>query len=74
MNSVQSFNFNSNEVRSILIDNQPCFVGKDVAEVLGYSNPQKAIRDHVDDEDRTVNHRKKFTNSLKSSVSKTIIH
>ena len=31
------------------------FVGKDVAEALGYSNPQKAIRDHVDVEDRTVN-------------------
>lgn len=30
-------------------------VGKDVARALGYTNPQKAIRDHVDDEDRTVN-------------------
>ena len=30
------------------------FVGKDVAEALGYSNPQKAIRDHVDDEDKTT--------------------
>lgn len=37
------------------IDNTPYFVGKDVAEVLGYSNPQKAIRDHVDDEDKGVN-------------------
>ena len=31
------------------------FVGKDVAEALGYSNPQKALRDHVETEDRTVN-------------------
>ena len=31
------------------------FVGKDVAEALGYSNPQKAIRDHVDEEDKGVN-------------------
>lgn len=42
-------------VRSIMIDNEPYFVGKDVAEILGYSNPQKAIRDHVDDEDKGVN-------------------
>jgi prophage antirepressor-like protein len=31
------------------------FVGKDVAEALGYNNPQKAIRDHVDDEDKGLN-------------------
>ncbi|WP_420796460.1 BRO family protein [Bifidobacterium cuniculi] len=31
------------------------FVAKDVATILGYANPQKAIRDHVDDEDRGVN-------------------
>lgn len=31
------------------------FVGKDVAMILGYSNPLKAIRDHIDDEDKTVN-------------------
>lgn len=30
-------------------------VGKDVAVALGYTNPQKAIRDHVDEEDKTVN-------------------
>ena len=43
------------KVRVVLIDNEPYFVGKDVATALGYSNPQKAIRDHVDSEDRTVN-------------------
>lgn len=42
-------------VRALEVDGTPWFVGKDVAEVLGYSNPQKAIRDHVDEEDRTVN-------------------
>ena len=42
-------------VRTLLIDGEPYFVGKDVAEILGYTNPQKAIRDHVDDEDKTVN-------------------
>ena len=40
------------EVRTLLIDNEPYFVGKDVAEVLGYSNTAKAIRDHVDEEDK----------------------
>ena len=38
-----------------MIEDEPWLVGKDVAEALGYSNPQKAIRDHVDDEDKTVN-------------------
>lgn len=42
-------------VRSLTMDGDPWFVGKDVAVSLGYANPQKAIRDHVDDEDRTVN-------------------
>ena len=39
-------------VRTLTIDEKPYFVGKDVAEILGYSNTQKAIRDHVDDEDK----------------------
>ena len=32
---------------------EPLFCGKDVAMALGYSSPQKAIRDHVEEEDRT---------------------
>nr|WP_318752518.1 phage antirepressor [Globicatella sp. PHS-GS-PNBC-21-1553] len=40
------------EVRTLLINGEPYFVGKDVAEVLGYSNTAKAIRDHVDEEDK----------------------
>ncbi|MGH2161840.1 BRO-N domain-containing protein, partial [Enterococcus faecalis] len=43
------------EVRTIEINGVPYFVGKDVAGILGYSNPLKALRDHVDDEDKTVN-------------------
>ncbi|MES5130674.1 phage antirepressor [Lactobacillus iners] len=54
-NEIQIFNFENNEVRALNIDDKPYFVGKDVADVLGYSNPQKAIRDHVDEEDKTVN-------------------
>ena len=50
--------FNNEEfgkIRTVTIDNEPWFVGKDVAVILGYSNPQKALRDHVDEEDRTLN-------------------
>lgn len=43
-------------VRTIVIDDEVWFVGKDVAKILGYSNPQKALRDNVDEEDKTVNH------------------
>ena len=42
-------------VRSTMINGEPFFVGKDVAEILGYANPQKAVRDHVDDDDKGVN-------------------
>lgn len=55
MNTPQIFNFEQNEVRTILVNDEPYFIGKDIADVLGYSNPQKAIRDHVDLEDKTQN-------------------
>lgn len=40
------------KVRTVVIDNEPWFVGKDVAEILGYSNPRKAMIDHIDAEDK----------------------
>ena len=53
MNNIEIFkNAEFGEVRTQTIDGEPYFVGKDVAEILGYSNTQKAIRDHVDDEDK----------------------
>lgn len=42
-------------LRTAEINNEVWLVGKDVARALGYTDPQKAIRDHVDCEDRTVN-------------------
>lgn len=39
----------------IVEDAEPRFVGREVATILGYTNPMKAIRDHVDDEDKGVN-------------------
>lgn len=40
------------QVRTLMIDEEPWFVGKDVASILGYTNTAKAIRDHVDNEDK----------------------
>lgn len=54
MNEVQLFNFENHEVRSLLLNNEPWFVGKDVADVLCYSNSRKALNDHVDAEDKEV--------------------
>lgn len=52
MNEVQLFNFENHEVRSLLINSEPWFIGKDVAETLGYTDTNQAIRKHVDDEDK----------------------
>lgn len=43
------------KIRTIEIEGEPWFVGKDVAEVLGYQNPSKALADHVDAEDKLNN-------------------
>ena len=51
---LQVFNYNNQQVRTIDIDGEPWFVAKDVAEILGYENPTKAIRDHVDDVDKQM--------------------
>lgn len=54
MNELKIFNNpDFGEVRTVTIDNEPYFVGKDVAEILGYSNPRDALAKHVDDEDKT---------------------
>lgn len=56
MNQIKIFeNPEFGKVRTVEIDGKPYLAGKDVAEALGYTNPQKAIRDHTDIEDRTVN-------------------
>ena len=48
----QLFNFNGQQVRTVTINNEPYFVGKDVADILGYQNPSRDINRHVDEEDR----------------------
>lgn len=42
-------------VRVVMVNEEPYFVGKDVAEILGYSNASKALADHVDDDDKLNN-------------------
>lgn len=51
-NNVLDFNFEGHDVRAIAIDGEPWFVGKDVAEALGYKNSRNAVPKHVDEEDK----------------------
>nr|DAN67008.1 MAG TPA: repressor domain protein [Caudoviricetes sp.] len=52
-NELQIFNNPEfGQVRTVTIDNEPYFVGKDVAEILGYQNGSRDINRHVDEEDR----------------------
>lgn len=60
MNEPQLFNFEGNEVRTIVIKNEPYFVSKDVAGVLGYKRTADAIKQHVDEEDKLT---RQFTDS-----------
>ena len=53
MNEIQIFkNEDFGEVRTIEINNEPWFIGKDVADVLGYQNGSRDVNRHVDEEDR----------------------
>lgn len=55
MSEIQIFNHPSfGDIRTVSIDNEPWFVGKDVAQVLGYSDTKSALADHVDREDRQI--------------------
>lgn len=56
MKDLQLFNFNGNQVRTVLIENEPYFVGKDVADILGYERSDNAIRNRVDTEDKLTHH------------------
>lgn len=53
MNEIQIFKNDSfGAVRTVEVSGTPYFVGKDVAEILGYADPQKAMKMHIDDEDK----------------------
>lgn len=49
MNELQNFNFNGNQLRTVLIDDEPFFVGKDAAVAIGYKNFRDALKSHVKD-------------------------
>ena len=53
MNQLQIFeNKEFGKIRTVEINNEPYFVGKDVADILGYSNTRDALSKHIDDEDK----------------------
>lgn len=52
MNDIQLFAFKNKRIRTLIFNNEPWFIGKDVADILGYSNPRDASSKHVDDEDK----------------------
>lgn len=66
MSELQNFNFNGSQVRALTINDDPYFVGKDVAEILGYKNPSNALQTHVDKEDKTT-----YLNRVSGSNYKT---
>lgn len=53
--TVQTFvNDELGQIRTLVIDGEPYFVGKDVAVILGYARPENAIAAHIDSEDKTT--------------------
>ena len=81
MSDVQLFtNPTFGSVRVVMQNDEPWFVGKDVAEALGYANTKDAILSHVDEEDRRIiqrsdfatfeNHLPKFENHPPKGVTK----
>ncbi|MEY8441845.1 phage antirepressor KilAC domain-containing protein [Lactobacillaceae bacterium 24-114] len=54
MQAPQLFNFHGQQVHTVTIDDEPYFVGKDITDILGYSNNRDALSKHVDLEDRGV--------------------
>ena len=56
MEEIKTFNSpDLGSIRIVVMGTEPWFVGKDVAEILGYSNPSKALNDHIDNEDKLNN-------------------
>lgn len=54
-NKIKTFYHESfGKIRTVIISGEPWFIGKDVAEILGYSNTAKAIAVHVDEEDKQI--------------------
>lgn len=70
MKDIQIFNNPEfGQVRTVVIDNEPWFVGKDVATALGYSNTKDALAKHVDDDDKKMGSQN-ATPSIKDSLGR----
>ncbi|EOA8418541.1 phage antirepressor KilAC domain-containing protein [Staphylococcus aureus] len=54
MQALQTFNFEELPVRILEVDGEPYFIGKDVADILGYANGRDALSKHVDEDDKKV--------------------
>ena len=55
MNQLKIFNNEEfGKIRTVTIDNEPWFVGKDVATALGYERADNAIRNHVEEDDKLM--------------------
>lgn len=52
MKALKTFNFKGSEVRSLMVNDEPYFVGKDVANVLGYKDTSDALMRHVESDDK----------------------
>lgn len=52
MNELSLFNFKGSDIRALEIDGNPYFIGKDIAEILGYKDTSDALKKHVDSEDK----------------------
>lgn len=53
-NNIVAFKYEEQQVRTIEKNGEPWFVGKDVADILGYSDTAQAVRKHIDNEDKGV--------------------
>lgn len=66
---LQVFDFDGSNVRTVTINDEPYFVGKDVATILGYKRTADALKAHVDDEDKLT---RQFTDSGQNREMKVI--
>ena len=62
------------QVRVVTKDNEPWFVGKDVAEILGYTNSRKALLDHVEQEDKFIGDGVTIRDSIGREQSPVVIN
>lgn len=63
------------EIRTMMINDEPWFVGKDVASVLGYQNSNRDINRHVDEEDRKMlDGKTQYQNGIELGQRLSLIH